>query len=321
MVGTVVGIYATRFVSGIVGKFLSESVLTRITGKNPLCAVITPGMSESKKATEEKKKHIEMKKFCDQMWMLTVHVAMSVFEYYLLYHVLKDDELWEKPWNAWVPCPPEQKENLDDTYHPELRLFYLTQLSIWLFTAFSCLYFEERRKDFIEMMLHHIFTVGLVFGSMVNGYMRIGLLVQTIHDASDVLLDIMKTFNYLQLEDAGGFFLTEISFVANLIGWVYFRLYVYPFFIIDSSLNGFHTLCADKDKGNIFANTNPPTMPFWNIANVLLMLLVILHIWWLFLILRIAYKLLAGSNAHDIGKEEYEGDDPSTPRTPGKKAD
>jgi hypothetical protein len=259
--------------------------------------------------TQPLKKHKSMKKFCDQMWMLFVHASMSVFEYYLLYDVLREDSLWENPWNAFSPCPPFQKENLDATFHPELRIFYFTQLSIWLFTAVSCLYFEERRKDFIEMMSHHIFTIALVFGSMVNGYMRIGLLVQTIHDVSDVLLDIMKTLNYLQLDGPKGFFLTEISFVANLIGWIYFRLYVYPLYIIDSSLTGFHKQCANEHNGDFLKNPNPSNMPFWNLANVFLTLLLVLHIWWFYLMIRIALKLISGADPHDVGKEEYEGED------------
>ena len=41
-------------------------------------------------------------------------------------------------------------------------------------------------------------------------------------------VDLLKMLNYLKLGDSQGFFLTELAFVANLVSWIYFRLYLYP---------------------------------------------------------------------------------------------
>ena len=59
--------------------------------------------------------------------------------------------------------------------------------------------------------------------------------------------------------------------------------------------------------GDILANLFPSTMPFWLFANVMLVFLAVLHVWWFYLILRIAYKLIMGIKAADIADDEYEG--------------
>merc|ERR1711934_1024432 len=104
-------------------------------------------------------------------------------------------------------------------------MFYLVQLSLWIWTGLSCKWLEERRKDYLEMMSHHVITVGLVLNSFVHNELPIGLLVLMIHDGSDVFLDLMKMANYLKLEDMHGMFLTEASFVLCWITWAYLRFY------------------------------------------------------------------------------------------------
>jgi hypothetical protein len=34
----------------------------------------------------------------------------------------------------------------------------------------------------------------------------------------------------------------------------------------------------------------------------------VLHVWWFFLFMRMAYRLVVGSSAHSAAREEYEGD-------------
>jgi hypothetical protein len=54
-------------------------------------------------------------------------------------------------------------------------------------------------------------------------------------------------------------------------------------------------------------------MPFWLFANVMLVFLVCLHVWWFYLIMRIAYKLLMGiEKPSEIAEDEYEGNNEKT---------
>lgn len=61
---------------------------------------------------------------------------------------------------------------MSKVHSPALRNFYLIQLAIWMWTAFSCKWLEERRKDYLEMMAHHVITVALVSNSYVENQVR-----------------------------------------------------------------------------------------------------------------------------------------------------
>ena len=77
------------------------------------------------------------------------------------------------------------------------------------------------------MYAHHVVTIALVALSYFNNYMRIGVVVLFIHDLSDIPVDLLKIFNYCQLEGPKGLFLVEMIFVTNLVGWAYLRFYLY----------------------------------------------------------------------------------------------
>ncbi len=49
---------------------------------------------------------------------------------------------------------------------------------------------------------HHLATISLIVGSHYNNFHRMGLCVLFIHDVSDIVIDLLKTFNYLKLENA-----------------------------------------------------------------------------------------------------------------------
>lgn len=71
-------------------------------------------------------------------------------------------------------------------------------------------------------------TIGLVGLSYQYNYVRFGVAVLLIHDASDILVDLMKLANYLKLEGRRALWATELLFAANLLSWCFFRLYLLP---------------------------------------------------------------------------------------------
>jgi len=107
------------------------------------------------------------------------------------------------------------------------------------------------------------------------------------------------------LQGPSGFFLVEIIFVLNLVSWVWWRCYQLPFKVVKACIfDGFIPLydkvCWPK-----------PVLVLAGCYGFiyLLLALCLMHCWWLYLLLRIAYKLvLAPGKGHDAGREEYEGD-------------
>ena len=156
-----------------------------------------------------------MNKWEDQGWQFGIHVTMTAYEMYLIS---------QQPAAGWwadaatIACPGE------NTTSRELELFILLQLSIWLVTGFSCTLFEERRKDYVEMMIHHIITNLLIGTAIIKGEHPFALLILFVHDSSDILVDFLKMSNYLKLEGRKYFFVSEISFVTLVFAvWPYCR--------------------------------------------------------------------------------------------------
>lgn len=100
-------------------------------------------------------------------------------------------------------------------------------------------------------------------------------------------------------------FVVEIMFVVNLVSWVWFRVYQLPLRIVYSCIvDGFFVYFEDKCI----------SQPLYVVGQCyafiyLLLALCLMHVWWLYLLLRIAYKLIfAPGKGHEAGRDEYEGD-------------
>ena len=95
-------------------------------------------------------------------------------------------------------------------------------------------------------------------------------------------------------------------FVLNLASWAWWRVYQLPFRIVKACIYDglspcFKMTCAPK--GLYFLCACSPFI-------ALLIALCLMHMWWLYLLLRIAYKLVTATKkdrAHTAGKDEYEG--------------
>jgi ceramide synthetase len=58
-------------------------------------------------------------------------------------------------------------------------------------------FIEHRRKDFIEMQIHHFVVVNLIVLAYYFGWIRIGLAIMVVQDPADVPLHIAKMLKYL----------------------------------------------------------------------------------------------------------------------------
>jgi ceramide synthetase len=111
---------------------------------------------------------------------------------------------------------------------------------------------------------------------------RIGTLVLLTHDCADIFLEaakMAKCANYQRVCDA--------LFIIFTLLWITTRLGVYPVWIIYST---------------IFEAPNYVEMfPAYYIFNSLLILLLVLHSFWTYVILNVAYKsMVAGQMERDI---------------------
>lgn len=240
------------------------------------------------------------RKFKDQAWQLFIHSTMAALEIY----IVSDTTWWWDPPSAFSPCP---RFFLEGTAHHIwiVEFFYILQLAIWVWTGFSCKWLESRRKDYVEMMVHHLATVSLVLGSLIYHEHAFGILVLLAHDLSDVPLDLLKMSNYLKLEDRHGYYIVEFFFsITTFVTWPYLRLYYFPYRLAYlGSFYGYGSLCAQGDSLYEQCATTGSRCH----GTVLLAILTVLHVYWWLLLLRVLRKLISGKTGAQAGREEYEG--------------
>jgi hypothetical protein len=123
-------------------------------------------------------------------------------------------------------------------------------------------------------------------------------------------------FNYLGADGAKSFFLTEIAYLSAMGSWAFYRLWEYPTRVIWSATSAIPTRCpelaldleartsmADFLSGH-FQQDCVPGM-YKNVT--LLCILFVLHCWWFFLLVRIAFALRT-VDVNTASSREYEGD-------------
>jgi len=237
-----------------------------------------------------------LKKFEDQSWQLVIHVSMTIFACSVI-----DWKWWTEHETIWQPCPRKQNPS------PGLVIFFMTQLGIWIYTAVSHRFLEKRHKDYFEMYLHHVVTIALVASCVAFKFQPAGLLILLVHDSSDIVADLLKMSNYMKFDGPKFFFLTEVFFMSNLGSWLYLRLWRFPWLIHTCFITSQAT-CAPPDIRGKWWLGSRDEIPYQLVLIGLLFILLALHFYWFALFLRILYRLVSGSNAHDAGREEYEGD-------------
>lgn len=130
-----------------------------------------------------------------------------------------------------------------------------------------------------------------------------------VHDISDILIDILKMVNYLKLEGPRGAYLSEITYVATICSWAWYRLYEYPTRILRSAIYDAWVQFGQSPWSywDFFMHRYHSYMPYWTELVVFLSLLQLMHIYWGILLAFIGYRILTES-AREASRLEYEGD-------------
>eukprot|EP00064_Thunnus_orientalis_P014013 superscaffoldBa00002372_g14054 len=135
-------------------------------------------------------------------------------------------------------------------------------------------------NDFKEQIIHHLATLVLLSFSWCVNYIRIGTLVMLIHDASDVLLESAKLFNYAKWEKT-----CQSLFVLFAIVFMVTRLIIFPFWLIHCTW--------------VYPVHHYPAFFGYYFFNVMLVVLLCLHIFWAYLILCMIRKFMFGTLTRD----------------------
>lgn len=185
------------------------------------------------------------------------------------------------------------------------KVYYLGQAAFWVQqSVVLILQLEKPRKDFHELILHHIITIALIWLSYRFHFTWMGLEIYVTMDVSDFFLATSKTLNYLDSILTGPFL---IGFVFI---WIYLRHYV-NLKILWSVLTEFKTV------GEWELNWETQQYKCWisqPIVFGLIFALQVLNAYWLFLILRILYRYVVGGVKADERSESEDEDEDEPPQ-------
>ncbi|KAI3336970.1 longevity assurance proteins LAG1/LAC1 [Xylariaceae sp. AK1471] len=181
------------------------------------------------------------------------------------------------------------------THSAVTKFYYLLQAAFWAQQALvMILGLEKRRRDFKELVVHHIVTVSLIALSYRFHFTMMGVLVYVTHDISDFFLATSKSLNYINSPLQGPYY------TLCIVLWVYLRHYI-NLKILFSVLTEFRTVGpyvldweAEQYKCEI---SNVITL-------VLLAALQALNLFWLYCLLRNAYRFVVLGVAKDDREED-----------------
>lgn len=176
------------------------------------------------------------------------------------------------------------------------KVYYLCQFAYWLqqFIVLA-LQLEKPRKDYHELIVHHVVTLLLIGLSYRFHFTYIGLCVFITMDTSDIWLALSKNLNYIDSSLTGPVFALFISI------WFYTRHYL-SLIILWSVLTEFRTV------GPWELDWDNEHYKCWISQYVcfgLLGAIQLLNAYWFVLILRIAYRFVM----EDVAKDERSDDE------------
>jgi hypothetical protein len=217
---------------------------------------------------------------CDAVFKCLFYIAMTSWGFQLLQAT------------TWLPsvmggsgetrnCFKDGDGDVQQIMDANLRQFYLINAGFQLSEVVMHLA-SPRHPDFWEMLLHHTLTTFLVSFSYLLNYTRVGSLVLLLHGVTDIFVYLSKA-----VVDTGfvGLIVVSYSLLVGTFAW--FRIYVFPAYIMRSAW-----IESLQEHGEHIAG--------WGFLNFALCTLLVLHMYWFGLIIKIGANFRKTGEARDM---------------------
>mmetsp|Transcript_40117 Transcript_40117/g.96870 ORF Transcript_40117/g.96870 Transcript_40117/m.96870 type:complete len:369 (+) Transcript_40117:62-1168(+) len=210
--------------------------------------------SQSGKTTTWNKE--ECRRFSMTVTSCMFFTISAIFGYRVLAH-----KSWLFDRYAWTERSP--------AVETDFKFYYLVYASRFISDSIS-LFFESRNRDaFIASFLHHVVTLGLVFGSAVTGFTKYGGIIMFFFDWADIPLLAAKACKYLSDDTIKN---DPFQLIANRL----FEVFAVTFFCTRNVWYNYIVYSAWKDlDGDVHSR----------FCRYMLLLLAGLQTYWLWLII------------------------------------
>ncbi|KAH6644213.1 TLC domain-containing protein [Boeremia exigua] len=263
-------------------------------------------------------------RFKEQAWLIVYYTISWSLGMYIMYSF----GFWLNLHDIWEGWPFREVEGV-------FKWYYLVQWAFWI-QQILVVNIEEKRKDYAQMLTHHIFTTALMFLSYGYYHMRVGTVILCIMDFVDIILPIAKLLKYMGYTN-----ICDIAFGAFVLSWIVTRHVLYMMvcwsvhahaplhipagcyfpkgdsrsFIPKSNATewdryGGNALWGSLLKG--YTDQNGPVcwipeLRYWFLA--LLLTLQVFCLVWFGLIAKVVYKVLKGNGAEDVRSDDEEDEE------------
>lgn len=227
----------------------------------------------------------KFKRVAETAWRFTYYLCIWIIGFYILY----DEPQFGYVIESFRDWPNHHVPN-------DVWWYYIVQAGFYWALLIGIFTFDVRRSDHYEMATHHIATILLLSMSFTINFVRIGTLILFIHDSADVFLEMGKLFRYASWDTA-----VTIDFCVFMIVWVGTRLIYFPFKIVLCMLFDAPPLIQQSYRWENLLQR--PIVP--RVFMVMLCFLLILHLFWTYLLIKIAVKSIK-SGVDDIREDDAE---------------
>eukprot|EP00428_Durinskia_dybowskii_P061797 CAMPEP_0170367700 /NCGR_PEP_ID=MMETSP0117_2-20130122/7067_1 /TAXON_ID=400756 /ORGANISM="Durinskia baltica, Strain CSIRO CS-38" /LENGTH=414 /DNA_ID=CAMNT_0010622325 /DNA_START=17 /DNA_END=1261 /DNA_ORIENTATION=+ len=272
-------------------EFKSHSKAVTTTEIKQFCAKSGRKVLDVRNYLWTRKKNLVIKKkiakFVEASWRFIFYLSFCILGYNALF--VPETAIWiNNTMHHFIDWPLHPVTDI-------ISLYYQIELGCYFH---QLLWTEVTHSDALEMLAHHFITILLLIGSYLTNYTRIGASILLIHDLADVFLECAKVLNYIAKarNSASMQVFVDVLFGVFMVVFFVTRLVIYPRYILYSVIvEGVEYFGCEFGGCYFFIG--------------LLCSLQVLHIFWFYLIARMAYRLLiVGSVEKDVRSDD-EGED------------
>ncbi|KAI0921068.1 hypothetical protein AcW2_006158 [Taiwanofungus camphoratus] len=220
------------------------------------------------------KREAKLARFGEQGYALVYFAFMGLWGVHIM---SKLPTWWYRTEYFWIDYPHWEMRS-------DLKSYYLMQAAYWCQQLIVLVMkLEKPRKDFNELVAHHLVTLWLIGWSYLVNLTLIGNAVYVSMDIPDTFLAFSKLLNYIQYDNA-----KIVAFMALFVVWTYFRHWQ-NIVILYSVWTQFDLIPESSKRLKPFEGL---WMEWWMKYQIFMpiLLLQFLNLFWYFLILRIAKR-------------------------------
>jgi len=181
----------------------------------------------------------------------------------------------------------------------ELKFLYCLQCAYYV-VHLSLMLVSPRKKDHVQMALHHVVTLLLLVLSFRTGYLRVGTVVMFLHDVFDPFMLLAKCAHYCGRRRAA-----NVLFACCVCAFAVPRLCLYPALIAQAWLG----VCPGSPScpGGVWDKTG---VEFLLLA--LLCALLPIHVFWMRLLVIVLLKACKAQALQGDARSDSDDDTPDT---------